>query len=84
MRDGEVLLNKCYLCGCRTKKKIPWFTNNGKHYYSIVRCGTHGMIKMKIRLRKSEDNQIYVVKTMKQVEEVVVEDIRSKWKRTKL
>lgn len=42
------------------------------------------MIKMKIRLRKSEDNQIYVVKTMKQVEEVVVEDIRSKWKRTKL
>ncbi len=84
MRDGEVLLSKCYLCGCRTKKKIPWFTNNGKHYYSIVRCGTHGMIKMKIRLRKSEDNQIYVVKTMKQVEEVVVEDIRSKWKRTKL
>ena len=55
MRDGEVLLSKCYLCGCRTKKKIPWFTNNGKHYYSVVRCGTHGMIKMKIRLRKSEE-----------------------------
>ena len=84
MRDSEVLSCKCYLCGNRTKKKIPWFTSNGKHYYTIVRCSTHGMIKQKIRLRKSVDNQTYVIKTMKQVGEAVVEDIRSKWKRTRL
>lgn len=78
MEDNEVKSTRCFLCGARTRKKIGWFTNNGKHYYSVVNCSKHGMIKGKIRLRKSTDNKIYVVKTMKQVEPEVLEDILMK------
>ena len=38
----------------------------------------HGPIKGKIRLRKSEDNMIYVVKTMKQASKEVEADVMNK------
>lgn len=78
MKDSEVISTRCFLCGRRTKKKIPWFTNNGKHYYAIVHCSIHGTMKAKIRLRKSADNKTYVVKTMRQAGPEEIEDILSK------
>lgn len=85
MQDREVLSTRCFLCGANTKQKIPWFSvNNGKHYYTIVSCKKHGYLKGKIRLRKSaRDDSIYVVKTMKQVDESVVEDIKRKKEQTR-
>ncbi len=47
------------------ERKIRWFTPNGKHYYSVSECPVHGLMKSKIRIRKSEDDKIYVVKTSK-------------------
>ncbi len=78
MADRDVISTKCYLCGARTRRKIPWFTTNGKHYYTIVVCLKHGPIKGKIRLRRSEDNRIYVVKTMKQASKEVEADVMNK------
>lgn len=78
MTDREVVSTRCFICGAKTKKKITWFTNNGKHYYTIVVCSRHGTLKGKIRLRKSENNKIYVVKTMKQIEGDEVQDIIEK------
>lgn len=79
MEDSEVTSTRCFICGSRTRKKIPWFTNNGKHYYTLVNCAKHGLIKGKIRLRKSTANDsIYVVKTMKQAGPEVVADILEK------
>ncbi|MDE7274281.1 MAG: exonuclease domain-containing protein [Lachnospiraceae bacterium] len=78
MEDREVIAARCYVCGAKTKKKIPWFTNNGKHYYTIVACPRHGAIKGKIRLRRTEQGKIYVVKTMKQVDAEGVQDIINK------
>jgi inhibitor of KinA sporulation pathway (predicted exonuclease) len=75
LEDKEVISTRCYICGCKTKKKIPWFTNNGKHYYAVVCCHIHGMMKCKIRMRKSVNNKIYVVKTMKQIDESGVEEL---------
>ncbi|MDO4283961.1 MAG: 3'-5' exonuclease [Eubacteriales bacterium] len=63
--DAEVMDTHCYLCGRRLRKKIKWFTPNGKHYYSVSHCPEHGDMKAKIRLRKSQDEKIYVVKTEK-------------------
>jgi inhibitor of KinA sporulation pathway (predicted exonuclease) len=78
MGDREVVSTRCYICGCKTRRKVPWFTNNGKHYYTVVYCYKHGMIKGKIRLRKSSDNKIFVEKTMKQVDQDVVDDLVKK------
>lgn len=79
MEDKEVTSTRCFLCGSNTKKKIPWFSaNNGKHYYTIVYCERHGYLKGKIRMRKSINDQVYVVKTMKAVGEEIVKDILQK------
>ena len=78
MEDRGVIDDRCFICGARTRKKVPWFTNNGKHYYTIVSCARHGVIKGKIRLRRAEGGRIYVVKTMKQADTDMVQDIINK------
>lgn len=63
LADREVSSSKCYLCRRNLRKKIKWFTPNGRHYYCVAYCEKHGYLKGKIRIRKAEDGQIYVVKT---------------------
>jgi inhibitor of KinA sporulation pathway (predicted exonuclease) len=65
LEDKEVISTKCYLCHRNIRKKIRWFTPNGKHYYSVAVCPVHGLMKSKIRLRKSENDGVYAVKTSK-------------------
>lgn len=69
MEDKEVISTKCYLCHKNLRKKIRWFTPNGKHYYSVATCPVHGPMKSKIRVRKSENDKVYVVKTSKFISE---------------
>lgn len=69
LEDREVVSTKCYLCHKNIRKKIRWFSPNGKHYYSISLCPAHGYMKSKIRIRKSEDDKVYVVKTSKFISE---------------
>lgn len=70
LKDREVCSTKCYFCHKNLKRKIRWFTPNGKHYYSISFCDRHGYMKGKIRIRKdSEHDGVYVVKTLKFISE---------------
>lgn len=64
-RDGEVTSSKCYLCHKNLKKKVKWFTPNGRHYYCVAYCEKHGYLKAKIRVRKSGEGRVYIVKTTK-------------------
>lgn len=64
-QDGEVTSSKCYLCHRNLKKKVKWFTPNGRHYYCLAYCEKHGYLKAKIRVRKSEAGKVYIVKTTK-------------------
>ena len=61
IEDREVISTKCYLCRRNIRKKVRWFSTNGKHYYSISVCPVHGYMKSKIRIRKSENDKVYVV-----------------------
>lgn len=65
--DKEVMSSKCYLCHKNLKKKMRWFTPNGKHYYCLAECDKHGLMKFKIRIRRSENDKLYAVKTMKYI-----------------
>lgn len=69
LEDREVISTKCYLCHKNLRKKIRWFSPNGKHYYSVSFCPVHGHMKSKIRIRRSENNLVYVVKTSKFITE---------------
>ena len=63
--DKEVVSSKCYLCHRNLRKKIKWFSANGRHYYCVAYCEKHGYLKGKIRVRKAYDGGGYIVKTTK-------------------
>lgn len=84
LRDREVISTKCYYCNRPLKRKIKWFSpNGGKHYYSVSYCDKHGYMKGKIRLKKSEKGKLYVIKTLKFIDNSQVEEIINKRKKNK-
>ncbi|MDC7289132.1 exonuclease domain-containing protein [Blautia schinkii] len=78
MKDREVTSTRCPICQCAAKRKIRWFMHNSKVYYSISACPEHGLLKGKIRVRKTEANRYYAVKTLKLVDIEEAEEIRMK------
>lgn len=78
MSDKNVISTKCYRCQKNLKKKIRWFTPNGKHYYCVSYCDIHGHMKSKIRIRKAENGQVYVIKTEKFISEEDAENVYKK------
>ena len=78
LADREVISTRCYLCHRNLRRKIRWFTPNGKHYYSVSFCAKHGYMKGKIRIKKTDDEKVYAVKTTKFIPEEEVEDIRQR------
>lgn len=69
MADREVISTRCYLCHRNLRRKIRWFSPNGKHYYSLSYCDKHGYMKGKIRIRKTDGDMVFAVKTTKFVPE---------------
>ena len=63
LKDREVTASKCFYCHRNLRKKIKWFTPNGRHYYCVAYCEVHGYLKGKIRVQKTDEDQIYIVKT---------------------
>lgn len=84
LEDKTVTGTKCYLCHKGLRKKIRWFSPNGKHYYSVSSCDRHGYMKSKIRIRKADNGIVYVVKTEKFISEAEMADIRAKQDKAKL
>lgn len=83
MLDKEVVSTRCNICGRNTRRRVNWFSVNGKHYYAIAFCEKHGYLKGKIRMRKSINNKIYVVKTIKSISEDSMQDLLKKLEKSK-
>lgn len=84
MADREVISTRCYLCHRNLRRKIKWFTPNGKHYYSISYCDKHGYMKGKIRIKKSDGDMVYAIKTTKFVSENEMLQIQMKKEKAKV
>ncbi len=78
MHDREVTSTRCIYCNRNARKKLRWFSINARQYYCIANCPEHGLIKGKIRMKKTESNTYYVVKTVKAINEEQAEEIREK------
>lgn len=78
--DKELMDIKCFQCGKSLKKKVKWFSPNGKHYYTVASCLLHGYTKSKLRVRKAETGGLYAVKTCKHVSNEEAKQIREKAK----
>lgn len=83
LEDKTVTETKCYMCHKLLRRKIRWFSPNGKHYYSVSYCERHGYMKSKIRIRKAENGTVYVVKTQKFITEAEIDNIRDKQTKAK-
>ena len=86
LKDREVMSTRCYICGGEKnlKRKIKWFTSNSRHYYSVSYCPTHGYMKSKIRIKKTLDLGVYVIKTSKFIDEKTYHELRNKWQELRL
>ena len=51
------------------RKKIRWFSYGQRFYFALGICPEHGYMKGKIRVKKSERDLYYAVKTIKAVGE---------------
>lgn len=76
MSDKTVTATRCYLCNKPIRKKIRWFSNNTKAYYSLMCCPVHGWVKGKIRIKKNDDGYFFVVKTIMVTDEEGASHIR--------
>ena len=81
--DREVSSSKCYLCHRNLRKKLKWFSPNGRHYYCLAYCEKHGYLKGKIRSRRSDSGKIYVVKATKLISDDEAVKIRERSLHTK-
>ncbi|MDE6314262.1 MAG: exonuclease domain-containing protein [Lachnospiraceae bacterium] len=78
MADREVASSRCCLCGKNARKKIRWFSGNGKIYLCQAYCEHHGFIRGKVRMKKTDSGRFYVIKTLKLVSEEEAQMIRDK------
>lgn len=69
MQDRGVTEIRCYKCGRVLRKKIRWFTPNQKIYFSLAVCPEHGYLKGKIRMKRIDEEAVFVVKTVKLTDE---------------
>lgn len=78
MKDREVTSTRCPVCHCHAKRKIRWFMNNSKVYYSVSLCQEHGYVVGKIRIRRTEEDKFFAVKKIKMAGDEEAEEIREK------
>lgn len=77
LQDKDIKSTICYKCGKKVAKKVRWFTNNYKNYYCLAYCRQHGFLKGKIRIKKGNNGKVFVVKTIKLINEEDAKDIRT-------
>lgn len=67
--DRRVTDMVCTVCRKTMKKKIWWFPSGQRAYLCLSGCREHGLHKGKIRIRRAENGKVFVVKTIKLVDE---------------
>ena len=78
MEDPEVLSTYCCRCNRKAHKRIRWFSVGARNYFCVAECPEHGLLKGKIRMRHTDDDGLYVVKTIKISNEWEADQIREK------
>lgn len=78
IEDKTVTDLLCPVCNRMLRKKVRWFSVNQKFYYCLGICPEHGGVKGKIRMKRNDEGDVYVVKTMKPADEAGANEIYEK------
>lgn len=68
MKDKEVYSCKCCICGKNTRRKIRWFSSGTNHYLCLSSCFRHGYVRGKMKFKKTEEDNYYVIKIIKKID----------------
>ena len=79
LNDRAVTDMICPRCNRMLRKKLPWFATNSRQHHCIAICPEHGYVKGKIRVKHTDDEQVFAVKTIKLVSEEVVKTYEQKY-----
>ena len=78
MANRDVTATKCYKCEKNAHKKIRWFSSNQKNYFCLCYCNEHGYMKGKVRLKKTETSNVFVIRTLKLVSEQEAMEVKKR------
>lgn len=78
LADKTVITPGCCRCRSLVWRNVRWFASGSKTYLCLVRCPRHGLVKGKLRIKKSGDGKLFVVKTMKLTDEAGARKIKEK------
>lgn len=78
MKDREVSSTRCLICHLPARRRIRWFSNHSRVFESVAQCPKHGLIKGRVRIHHTEEEQYFAVKTLHLIDEKEAEDIRQK------
>lgn len=83
MADKDVISTRCYLCNRAARKKIRWFSPNGRNYLCAAYCDKHGYLKGKLRIRRDCNGKFYAVKTLKLIDRNAFDRLQERFTRVK-
>ena len=69
MNDIDIKSIICYKCDSSVEIKVDWFCSNPKIYCCIAQCKEHGLMKGKVRIKKSNTGKMYAIKTVNSIDE---------------
>ncbi len=69
LADKRVTDMICGKCRRMLRKKIQWFTLNQKQYFCLAVCPEHGYVRGKLRVKRTEGENVYVIKKLKHADE---------------
>ena len=66
LRSKYVKGTVCCICHGPTSRQIDWFSSSAKvNYFGLFYCKKHGYLKGKLRVKKTDNNRYFAVKTIK-------------------
>lgn len=75
LKDKTVGDIVCPQCNRMLRKKIRWFSANQRLELGLGVCPEHGYVRGKIRIKKAEGGEVFVIKTLKPVGDETLEDL---------
>ena len=78
MKDREVTSTRCPICHQPARRRIRWFMNNPKVYFSVSVCDEHGLVRGKIRIHKTDEEKYFAVKTLRFTDTEEAEELRER------
>lgn len=78
MKDHVVISTCCPVCGRKLRRRVRWFSENGRNYLCVAVCPDHGLVKGKIRIRQNEDGNWFAIRTIRPITDEEFDKVKGK------